>query len=239
MLRFVLFGTFRWPSLSECAEYGRFGYDVPDLDGQLQGWREADDGNKPLVMGHFTQLHNCSRLRDLSCVKEFKNKREYWDVRDEEGLVPLIYAIGREHGQTLSETECAMELISWGVDVNARNCFGLTPMIWAAFYNRPEVIHALALRGASVDEAGEPDGTVRPLGEAVSMRALGAIKALLDLGADPRLVKGRSWTISTLISQCPKSVGADDSRRRQIDDCHEIRRLVQARLDELAGENAA
>jgi ankyrin repeat protein len=235
MIGFVLCGTFRWPSLSDCEEHGRFGYDISDLEDQIQGWKEAEEGNRPVIMGHFTDLHNCSWLGDLSCVKGFKDKPEYWNVRDDHGLVPLIFAIGDEPEQK----ECAMELSSWGVDVNARTCFDRTPMIQAAFYDQPEIIRALALRGASVDAAGNPNGTPRPLGEAVKLRALGAVQALLDLGADPRLVKGWSWTISTLISQCPEPVGAQDWRHQLVANCHEIRRLVQARLDALAGENAA
>lgn len=74
-------------------------------------------------------------------------------------------------------------LVRHGADPEARNPAGLSALEGAAFKGDLSVMEALVLAGAALDEPG-PDGRT-PLAWAASFGREGAVRWLLEHGADP------------------------------------------------------
>lgn len=72
--------------------------------------------------------------------------------------------------------------LNQGSDVNEKGADGFTPLHWAAYYGRADMITLLAGRGADVN-ASSRYGT--PLTLAAQYGFTAAVKSLLDAGADP------------------------------------------------------
>src|SRR4051794_11213601 len=78
------------------------------------------------------------RINDLLAIK-----RGDVAARDRRGNTPLLYAAG------FGSTSAMRVLIERGADVNARNSFDATPLIWAAA--NLEKVRLLVDRGADVN----------------------------------------------------------------------------------------
>src|SRR5262249_3940627 len=75
------------------------------------------------------------------------------------------------------------KLLDDGVNVNAANSEGVTPLLVAAMMGRLEVVRKLIRLGANPN--GGPTGADRPLHRAAMMGHAAVVKLLLDHGADP------------------------------------------------------
>jgi ankyrin repeat protein len=174
--------------------------EVDPLDDQLSAWRNAPVGAKPLVIG-FTDLHNCSKEGDLSCVKRFSDKPEYWDCHDDLGCTPQLLAI------TFDQVDCALEMLKWDIDVKAVHCRKWSLLQQASLDGYAEVIDALVLKGARVDETAYHGGSQRPLTLAALAGHVEVVKVLLKHGADPRLRD--SWELTAL--DCAAAAGCSST----------------------------
>ena len=98
------------------------------------------------------------------------------DVRDENGMTPLMFAAATGH------TECAEMLLDAGADVNARDNVGMTPLLFAALEGRMDALKLLLAKGA--DMQASTKGGWTPLLLAVGHRHTGMAQFLLHSGAN-------------------------------------------------------
>jgi ankyrin repeat protein len=91
---------------------------------------------------------------------------------------PLMAAIDRGAGPTEISA-----LIAGGADVNQRNRYGMTALMWAAFDAGPDVTRTLLAAGAKVDLADE-DGDTALMNAAAFNDHFEVIEMLLEAGAD-------------------------------------------------------
>ena len=114
-------------------------------------------------------------------------------------LVQLLLARGASHQRTSAKGETALHLaaasaredaaralLASGADVDAATAEGATPLYLAAQASSSRLIRLLAHGGAAVDAvASASTGGATPLFAAVRAGSLGAVEALLELGASP------------------------------------------------------
>ncbi len=135
-----------------------------------------------------------------------------------------------------------------GADPDARDRWGLTPLLLAVQHCRPEAIAILGMAGADPDLPRSGMGDFTPLHEAAHRNSLEAVRALLDIGAD---AARRTWltpidwaegppVIRTLAAagadpdaRCPKTGRASLHRRA----CRALPEPIAALLD--AGADVA
>lgn len=84
-------------------------------------------------------------------AKNFKTK--YWT---EDGYTPLIWAMGRDHKQTVKIAEF---LINKGADINTKTDNGDTPLIVAVRNYRIEIVETLINKGADVNSKNNEGDT--------------------------------------------------------------------------------
>ncbi len=117
-------------------------------------------------------VFNAIRNNDLSALKKADVT-----VRDRRGNTPLIYAAG------FGSVAAVRMLLEAGSDVDARNAFDATPLIWAA--GNLEKLRLLIDRGANVNVKTKQGRT--PLMVAAACDGCSAsVRLLLEKGADPR-----------------------------------------------------
>lgn len=87
-------------------------------------------------------------------------------------------------------------LLELGLDPNARDRSGATPLIWAALHGHLDVVRYLIDRGARVNEADACGWTA--LMSAVAMDRLEIAELLLAHGADPNTVCHDKWAAVVL-----------------------------------------
>lgn len=118
---------------------------------------------------------------DIEAVRLFLSAGMSPDMRNE-GLPPLVEATRRGH------SDIALALIDAGADVNARDAYGVTAMMFAAICGSAEVIERLIDEGADVN-------TQDLEGRSVLIEALttendipgSTIRSLVDAGAAPNV----------------------------------------------------
>ncbi|PKN33271.1 MAG: hypothetical protein CVU61_14230 [Deltaproteobacteria bacterium HGW-Deltaproteobacteria-19] len=88
--------------------------------------------------------------------------------------------------------------LNQGSDVNEKGADGFTPLHWAAYYGKADIITLLVSRGANVN-ASSPYGT--PLTLASQYGFTAAVKALLDAGADPSIKDASGQTAAGYAQQ--------------------------------------
>ncbi|HVS64161.1 MAG TPA: ankyrin repeat domain-containing protein [Thermoanaerobaculia bacterium] len=69
--------------------------------------------------------------------------------------------------------------------IEDRSNDGFTPLQYAAFFGREEVVAELLTRGADVNAASENEMKVQPLHSAAAFRSVAICRRLLEAGADP------------------------------------------------------
>lgn len=95
------------------------------------------------------------------------------------GRLPLHYACQSGALDTVAL------LIEFGSSLNAKNSFGMTPAYVAAQFGHPEVVRALCQQTGACDLGAADTGGLAPLHIAARNNRAGAVKALVELGADP------------------------------------------------------
>jgi uncharacterized protein len=93
---------------------------------------------------------------------------------------------------SLAASEAHLEimdvLLQHGADLNAADPYGITPMLAAASLGNEEVLRYLVGKGAKVNAITQLEyGGSTALTTAASVGQVALVKALLELGADPRL----------------------------------------------------
>ncbi|HEV8148525.1 MAG TPA: ankyrin repeat domain-containing protein, partial [Bryobacteraceae bacterium] len=127
---------------------------------------------EPVEQGSL--LFQAIRNGDLAFVKAHLTKAEI-EVRDGRGATPLMHAAAFGNIETLKL------LLKAGADVNARNAFDATALLWAA--RDPEKARLLIEHGANVNTRSKQGRT--PLMVASSRYGSSALVALiLAKGAD-------------------------------------------------------
>src|SRR5215472_17730617 len=92
--------------------------------------------------GENSELFQAIRNGDIAFIKAHLTKAEI-EVRDRRGATPLMHAAAFGNLETLKL------LLDAGADVNARNDFNATALLWAA--RDPEKAQLLIARGADVN----------------------------------------------------------------------------------------
>jgi len=133
------------------------------------------------LAGDGAGLFQAIRNGDLTAVKSHLAKGEI-EARDKRGATPLMHAAAFGNIETLKL------LLDTGADVNARNHFDATALLWCA--RAPDKARLLIERGASVNIQSKQGRT--PLMVASLRRGNSAIVALmLSKGADVTVKDGR------------------------------------------------
>ncbi len=101
--------------------------------------------------------------------------------------LPLVDAVRAGYQATVRA------LIAGGVDVNAGETDGTTPLHWAAYHNDLAIAEMLVEAGANVTAANRYD--VAPLSLAAVGGDADLIELLLSAGADPNTVQGEGETV--------------------------------------------
>jgi uncharacterized protein len=137
----------------------------------------------------FKAIDDAFKAGDVDALRLALGKSPRWfdeEMPHEFGLGhPLEYAI---YWSPLSMIEA---LIAAGSDVNYEDCGGFPSLIAALSTDRHgrgdklEVLRLLIRHGADLDQRGHNDWT--PLHYAASINDLGALRLLLESGADPTL----------------------------------------------------
>lgn len=132
----------------------------------------------------FERVDNAFKAGDFDALQAILGDDTDWPDRPmpfELGLGhPLEYAI------YWSPAGLITKLIAAGADVNYRDDGGFPSLIAALSANRADridIVRLLIARGADLDQRGVNDWT--PLHYAVSLRDVGALRLLLQAGADP------------------------------------------------------
>lgn len=149
------------------------------------------------------EYYEISRLiyeRDLEGVKEMIESGTDVNIRKSKpGATPLIVACGRENND-----EIISYLISSGADINARDRWGKTPLLYAA-ENSVDALIMLLNAGAKVKVRGDVEGMTPMIaatfGYLMDDVGLAALEILADNGADVNaaLTKGDAKGFNPLL----------------------------------------
>jgi tetratricopeptide (TPR) repeat protein len=101
----------------------------------------------------------------------------------------LFYAC--EHDDTLTASEIVLNSKK-KIDINAKDQYGYTPLVWAVMNGNIEIVSLLAKNGANVNVSGS-DGTT-PLMLASSWGPPNIVRILLDSSADVSMTNGKGET---------------------------------------------
>jgi len=171
------------------------------------------DPNERDTLG-ATPLHDAAWFGNEQIVRVLVEGGARVDTAHEEGgSTPLDYAVLRgnativrlllEHGAKSAralftaaghgQTEIVRLLIGAGFSVTARDDSGSAPLDLAALQGGGETVRLLLAEGAGRDQP-HPGTGAAPLIEAASRGNAGAVAALLEAGADPRVRDRGGWT---------------------------------------------
>jgi ankyrin repeat protein len=106
-------------------------------------------------------------------------------------MIPLAAALHRTPG-----TEDLVFLLAHGADPNGYDQYGISPLMWAAFYGDPTCIRVLLQAGADINRRDTVGATA--LMHAVLNGKKQPIEVLLEAGADPTLRDQRGRTAEDL-----------------------------------------
>ncbi len=116
------------------------------------------------------------------------------DVRDENGMSPLIYAAFFGHADTVKE------LLDCGADVNACGSNGVTALL-AALQNAANANIARLLMDCGADVNAADGQGLTPLMTAIYADSLEMTLYLLNKGADVNIKNSKGWTALDLAKQ--------------------------------------
>jgi ankyrin repeat protein len=117
------------------------------------------------------------------------------NIRSGERGSPLENAIHSLHGA--GSSDCALELIERGADVNITSAYWGTPLAAAASIGDEKMVQALLDKGADVNRQGGKYGN--PLQTAIWQDFYGVAHLLLDRGAD---IHAEGITATALVTAC-------------------------------------
>jgi len=144
--------------------------------GAVRGWSAQRDVTK--------DFYDAIRNNDLTTLSALL-KSSVVDVRDKRGATPLMYAAAT------GSIEAMTLLLNAGADVNAKNDFDATPLIWAA--GDPAKSRLIIERGANVN--GRSKQGRMPLMMAARREGNSQLlRFMLAKGADPDAKDGRGNT---------------------------------------------
>lgn len=86
------------------------------------------------------------------CLQILLDAKAEVAAKDRLGRTPLCLAV--QLGTNLAFIKA---LLAFGADPNSRDGHAMMPLLWAAHYDRPEILSSLARNGASVNDA-DPNG---------------------------------------------------------------------------------
>jgi ankyrin repeat protein len=125
------------------------------------------------------------RTDDLTKLAAFAAQPGSVNLKDDRGMTPLMYA-------AVTGSPAAMKLlIDRGADVNARNAFDSTALMWSA--TDIEKVRMLVEHGADVNAVSK-QGNMPLLLAAMSDRSAAIVKLLIAKGADVKAVNGGKVT---------------------------------------------
>ncbi len=135
----------------------------------------------PAARSQPADVFNQARRGDREAVSDFVVSRPAAiDSSDARRCTLLHYAVGYGHA------DIATFLLDRGASIEAADIDGDRPLHWAAAAGMPELIGLLASRGAEIDSRNSDGNT--PLWWAITEQDLASTRALLELGADPKLL---------------------------------------------------
>jgi ankyrin repeat protein len=128
------------------------------------------------------QLFSAVRSGDLTIVKSLIKKGLDVNIRDEDGISPIHYAV------VLGHNHIAQLLIESGADVNTQSCdMEFTTLLYATcFTGNYELTRILIAAGANPNVASKNGWT--PLMKAVLSNHEQIVAFLLEHGADPNII---------------------------------------------------
>ena len=125
------------------------------------------------------------RANDLPRVDEMLKQGASANLKDDRGLTPLMYAA------IAGSTDAMKLLLDKGADVNARNAFASTALMWSA--TDIKKVRLLVERGADVNLASK-QGRTALLVAALSDNSYEIARSLIAKGADVKAVDGLKTT---------------------------------------------
>jgi len=124
---------------------------------------------------------------DLATVRRYLDEGVDLNISDDKGWAPLISAA------SAGSLAVVQFLVDRGADVNHGDRDGFTSLMCAAGAGHADVIRFLVLKGAKVNRTDNISRTA--LSWAVTKKdVVNAVKALLELGADPNHLDGTGMT---------------------------------------------
>ena len=107
---------------------------------------------------------------------------------------------GMMRAALIGHTDAVIRFLAHGVEVNAVDTNGRTPLIEAAFGGHIDTVEELLKRGADVN-AQDGDGWTA-LMEAGSKGRADVVRTLLARGADARIRNKNGWTVLRTTAKC-------------------------------------
>ena len=115
------------------------------------------------------------------------------------GAIPDLRSEALLRAAMIGHTSAVEALLDQGVDANARDEYGRTPLIEAAFGGHTETVRVLLERGADVNARDKNGWTA--LMEAASKVHVGIVRTLLAEGADVNARSRNGWTALKTVSR--------------------------------------
>jgi ankyrin repeat protein len=128
--------------------------------------------------GQSRDAFQAIRNNDLAYLRAQIRTKEAANARDRRGATLLM------HAAAFGSPEAMKLLLDRGADVNARNAFDATALVWGAADERK--VHMLAEKGANVN-ARTKQGRTPLMAAAACDGCSGIVRYLLSKGADPKV----------------------------------------------------
>ena len=172
----------------------------------IENGAEVDSKGDPSTVfiwqGGFTPLHYATVNGHKDIVELLINRGAQVNAKTDNGFTPRDWAIKRSHthiadllktygGKTSSihthvrdgDLAGVQAYLDAGVDINARDENGSTPLHWAALEGHKDIVELLINRGAEVNATSEIGGWT-PLHMAASKNHIQVVSFLIKKGAD-------------------------------------------------------
>src|SRR5713226_3094870 len=145
----------------------------------------ANTDNQSEAFYSAIRANDLARLEELLKQPANANTPSRANTRDERGMTPLMYAAA------VGSPEAMKLLIDKGADVNARNAFNSTALMWSI--TDLKKVRLLVDHGADVNAASKQGRTALLLA-AKSDRSAAIVRLLIAKGADIKAVDARKDT---------------------------------------------